>query len=165
MGKRSTWFVGVSLAIPVVLVGWVLVFLLLSDGLAAFGDDTQRSLKESAAFASQHAQKDCLPEAYRRMRECDGFSCEATCGMFLGHCLPLARPTPGFCEGVPSSFSPLDGARWQNAACERIGADEMTDCRKLAAVVQQHCTLPKPQRRTPTPAQCADAGAPVEASP
>lgn len=47
---------------------------------------------------------------------------------FVEECLRAARPTEGFCDGVPEIWK-LQDSEWSKKQCERLGMDELrTSC-------------------------------------
>ena len=59
--------------------------------------------------------------------------------VWLAGCLGAARPTQGFCDGVPPESEIMRSATWRVARCDahRLGGD--STCPNILAEVQQHC--------------------------
>ena len=83
--------------------------------------ELQRVSDDAAAFAAEHEQADCEPEARRRLAACDGLWCEIQTPIFTKQCLKQARPSRGLCDEIPST--PLDAALWPARRCTDVTAD------------------------------------------
>jgi len=58
---------------------------------------------------------------------------------FVEECLKASRPTPGFCQGVPSYWSMKDD-EWKAAQCRKVGMDESkTGCSSVFQTQIEFC--------------------------
>jgi len=92
---------------------------------------------DATAFAGEHEQLDCAPEAFRRIDTCDGVWCQAQTPIFTRECLRRARPSPALCDDVPNSV--LHAAIWPMTRCGEIKADPDL-CRRILLEVMKACT-------------------------
>lgn len=95
-----------------------------------------RAKAEAKAFAGEHEQLDCAPEAFRRIDGCDGIWCLASTPEFTRECLRRAAPSPGLCDEVPDST--VLALAWPTTACLEIEADPQL-CRRILAELVKVC--------------------------
>ncbi len=99
---------------------------------------------EAKGFAAGADKEGCLHETLRRMNACDpgelvGSVCRGKLGAFFKMCLRHARPTAGFCDGVPRASEILDTVSWSMARCEGLGRPGDQGCTRLVAEIGRHC--------------------------
>jgi len=94
---------------------------------------------EAEAYAGGTDQAGCLAEAVRRFDECSGLMCEVKTKIFLENCARMARPTEGFCEGVPSGNEIMATVNWSLARCEALGKPGDQPCTRLVRGIQDVC--------------------------
>jgi hypothetical protein len=59
---------------------------------------------------------------------------------FTEACLKSGKPTPGFCDGVPSYWSTKD-SEWKINQCRKAGMDEeKTGCMHVFKAKHNHCS-------------------------
>lgn len=93
--------------------------------------------EEGMAWGKSRLDQQCLEESLRRDRFCSDLICEAGLADFYAGCLSSARPSAGFCNGVPAFEGP-DGTRWRASRCRVVGRSDRV-CRNLMASAQHHC--------------------------
>ena len=94
---------------------------------------------ESAAFAKDHTQQECLDEAIRRYDNCADFACHLRNNIFLLEVLRSAQPTPGFCDEVPGRTDIWNSAMWRVQKCQEIGRPDQF-CHELFGTIQKFCS-------------------------
>jgi hypothetical protein len=99
-------------------------------------NEFKRIDEDAAAFAAEHEQLDCAPEAFRRLDGCDGIWCQAQTPIFTQECLKRARPSPTLCDEMPDSM--LQTALWPANQCREIEADPEL-CRRILLEVMKAC--------------------------
>jgi len=57
----------------------------------------------------------------------------------MNSCLQVSRPTPNFCDSVPSRLEFTESVRWQMDECKRHGLAPERQCGQLFQQVQQYC--------------------------
>jgi hypothetical protein len=138
-----TW---VKVVLVVVLVG----FAAMAVGLVvaarwlrhrgqSLARETERISVEAEQFGKGKDGEACVTESLARLKNCDGFICEAKMKMFLVTCLNAANTTPETCKGVPNPNELVAGVRWQLAECSRRGFENDQRCTRLVQGLQVHC--------------------------
>ena len=89
----------------------------------------------------------CLDAAIERLRKDDGLPSAVKTNLFLAACLSVARPSPGFCEGVPATIDFLKSIEWRTRRCQEMRLSPNA-CGQLLATVQTHCRRTEPPRCT-----------------
>jgi hypothetical protein len=119
----------------------------LKDLRGPLEEGAKRNLEEAIAFAAEHEQSECAPEALRRIDACDGIWCEVGTPQFTKECLSRARPSPALCDGIPKSF--VKAALWPASEClERPVEPQL--CRRVLLEVLTFCTTKRePASREP----------------
>lgn len=120
-------------------------------GLGAWWSSKQRELrsmgikteKRASAFAKTHDEEACVKESIGQLRKCDGLVCRAVAGVFLDKCLPLSRPTPGFCSGDPKHDEIMAAATWAVGYCQQRAPDLQQECARMVNKVAEHCERPR----------------------
>ncbi len=108
------------------------------DELKAQGDAAKA---EGAAWAVGRDQAACVTEALARSaKESDtAITYHALNGVWLQTCLGAATPTPGLCDGVPSTDAITETVTWRLAYCEARGRGQDQSCQRLLSSIQDHC--------------------------
>jgi hypothetical protein len=77
------------------------------------------ALAEGREFGRRTDQDGCLREGMMRLKGAEEPSTSqlAANDAFIGECLSVSRPTPGFCEGVPS----VPYREWVADQCRQLG--------------------------------------------
>jgi len=99
--------------------------------------ELERVGDDAAAFAADHEQADCEPEARRRLAACDGLWCEIQTPIFTKQCLRQARASRALCEDMPAS--PLEAALWPARRCSDFPADAQI-CQRIELEVLKACS-------------------------
>jgi hypothetical protein len=105
--------------------------------------------KEGAEFGKKTDDAGCLAEGLRRHRAHHGFSDAILNNLFLGGCFEAARPTSGFCDGVPQTKEMMESVRWRLKKCTDEGLSD-SYCGNLFGEVQKYCESDK-ARSAPSP--------------
>lgn len=101
-------------------------------------------MTEAVAYGKSHEERECLEASLTRLDACKGGAlgaakCHAMAGMFLDRCLPEARASAGFCEGVPPVGEILEGAQWSVGVCEGLGRAGQQPCGQLVSKLIPYC--------------------------
>ncbi|HKC52978.1 MAG TPA: hypothetical protein VKF60_19480 [Myxococcota bacterium] len=99
-------------------------------------DEFKRIGDDATAFAGEHEQLDCAPEAFRRIDACDGVWCKAQTPIFTQECLKRAQPSPTLCDEIPDSV--WQAAFWPTSQCREIETDPDL-CRRILLEVLKSC--------------------------
>ena len=99
---------------------------------------------EAHAFAQTHEEVECLDSSFERLDACSGgpvdqTMCRALAGIYLDECLPKARRTEGFCEGVPSMDSIMEGATWAAGVCGELDRAGDQACGRHVSQLIRYC--------------------------
>jgi hypothetical protein len=98
--------------------------------------------REGARFGMVRDEAACFSESQRLAAEAATPAASLRVGSFLRGCLEYSRPTPGFCENVPSPRSFGQTAAWQQHRC-----GDNVHCRSVLPVVQTYCAGGRPKRQ------------------
>jgi hypothetical protein len=96
----------------------------------------ERIRDDALAFAAEHEQEDCVPEAFGRLETCDGVWCKAQTPLFTRECLRNARPTADLCDSVPDSLPAA--LLWSSATCVDIDAEPQI-CERILRELVRAC--------------------------
>jgi len=118
----------------------MLVGLLLVVGLAWWFTGYEEQIDAARAFAATSSQKQCVPEALRRLESCMDMSCANAESAFLGECLGFAKVSPSLCEGVPRELVSDHTVAWAFRECRGIKAPQPYCSLVLGALLGQ-CAL------------------------
>ena len=147
--KKTRWWLvilvvfGILSVLGIAVIGGVVWwFSANKDRLVGEG---KTAMAEGSAFAADHDQSACVDEGLRKVSGCDGIMCEATSKIFMKTCVDQAKPTSGFCEGVPPRNEIMKTSRWIIAECQRRGrkSDDQR-CQRLLQAVPESCEKPQP---------------------
>ena len=141
----------------VLIVGGLLVLMIVA---AAFGlvyvakrygpaivEAGKHSFEEGRDYGRRTDNEGCVTEAAARHGRGGGLGDAINNNLFIHACLDASRPTPGFCDDVPSAFEFVKSAHWQLDECKRYGLAPESQCGQLFQQVQQFC---EQRRRTGT---------------
>jgi len=115
----------------------------LKDLKGPMDAELARSVADATAFAAEHEQSDCAPEAFRRIDTCDGIWCQVGTPDFAKECLQRARPSAALCGEVPESA--LKAALWPATKCLGIAAEPQL-CRRILLEVVKVCAAKRATR-------------------
>ena len=101
--------------------------------------ENRQALEEGREYGRLTDDVGCLNEAVARQTRVTGFRDMLKNNFFTRACLESARPTPGFCEGVPRRFEFVKGVAWQAQQCEKYGLRPETQCAQFFQQIQQYC--------------------------
>ncbi len=87
----------------------------------------------------------CLDAAVERLRADGNLPPAVKTNLFFNACLGAARPSPGFCDGVPPPSDFLKSIEWRTRRCQELQLSPST-CGQLLAIVQTHCARAAPPR-------------------
>jgi len=102
--------------------------------------------EEGQAFGAGKEGSQCLDEALRRVRDCNGIMCEARVRLFLSSCLPSAAPSPPLCTNAPPRSEMMRTAMWAVNECGSRGMIGSQPCTRLMREVQKYCESKASQR-------------------
>ncbi|MFL6375286.1 MAG: hypothetical protein ACJ73D_11520 [Pyrinomonadaceae bacterium] len=100
--------------------------------------NTADYMAKGAAFGQVSDQPGCIQEGMLRARATTAVAAnyDGLTAYFVDSCLRSSRPTPDFCELVPSS----DVAAWENVQCEKAGPDiSQTVCLAVLDTQVKYC--------------------------
>jgi hypothetical protein len=141
--KTSPWLIVVAclgvvafgvLAVIVGIVWWVSAN---KDRLASMAKESEQAAQE---YAKDHDQDECIGEGLRKIDLCDGIMCRANAKIFTERCILHARPTTGFCDGVPLAGEIMKTVAYCREQCTRRGrrADDQ-NCSQIMQAVAPAC--------------------------
>lgn len=107
------------------------------EALVAEGRATQA---DAEAFARDAEQRGCVAEALSRTDVCDSIRCEIQTAIFVTTCLDAARPSGGFCDGIPPRTELVASAQWALERCAELDRDGDRSCTRVFEKVQRSCT-------------------------
>ena len=129
--------VGLLVVLGVVaVVGLFYVAKKYGPGLMEAG---KHSMEEGREYGRRTDNEGCVTEAVARHTRAHGISDMIGNGLFFRTCLDASRPTPGFCDDVPTRLEFMKSARWQLDECKRRGLSPENQCGQLFQQVQQFC--------------------------
>lgn len=140
-GGPAVWKIVLAVAAAGVLVlglavaGFVWWLDKNKDRLKAEGDAVEARGRE---FAQGADQAGCVAEARSRLKGA-GFMEQVRGRLFLSACLKAAKPTEGFCEGVPPGDSIMATVAYRLEKCADAPEGERDACGRLLDEVQEHC--------------------------
>lgn len=115
-----------------------LVYVTMKHG-PALVEAGKQSIEEGQAYGRGTDEEGCVGEAASRHGRSDGVTAAIKTSLFLHACLDVSRPTPHFCDTVPSRTEFMKGAQWQLDECKRYGLNPEQQCGQLFQQVQQYC--------------------------
>jgi hypothetical protein len=108
--------------------------------------EAKKVAEEGRAFGEGKEGSQCVDEALRRLRDCNGIMCEARVRLFLSGCLPSAAPSPELCTNAPPRSEVMRSAMWAVNECGRRGMSGSHACTRLMGEVQKYCETKASQR-------------------
>jgi hypothetical protein len=107
-------------------------------------ESTKQDEIEGRDFGRTVDQSACIAEGMRRSKSIGliDLSRGVRLATFTDACLEASRPTPNFCDGVPSFWSMKD-SEWGAAECRKAGVDpERTACIHVTKRKHEVCSKP-----------------------
>ena len=101
--------------------------------------ENRQALEEGQEYGRRTDDVGCLNEAVARQARVTGFRDMLKNNFFMRSCLEVARPTPGFCEGVPGRLEFTRSIAWQAQQCKRYGLGPEQQCSQFFQQVQMYC--------------------------
>lgn len=126
------------------------------DALIARGK-AQITEGRSAGLATDN--QGCVDQSISRYKAEPGFTGTIATNLFMQACLQVSKPTPGFCDQVPTEVEFMKSSQWRFEQCKRFDLSSDRYCQQLFAPVQRFCDKSMPgleEGRDPFP----DASAP-----
>ena len=133
----------------VLIVGGLLLVLLVASLVGLFFvakryvpelvEAGKQNTEEGRRYGSLTDNEGCVAEAATRHKRAEGIGDLFKETFFLQSCLEASRPTPGFCDDVPSRLEFMKSARWQLDECKRRGLTPESQCGQLFQQVQHFC--------------------------
>jgi hypothetical protein len=120
------------------IVGGGACFYIVSRFGKEFAEDAKRRQEEGQSFGQNADNAACLKEALDRNRKDGSFTSLISVNVFLATCLKESKPTPGFCDGVPSLQDKEATAGWASRKCAET-QQSGKGCEALYTVVQSYC--------------------------
>ena len=105
-------------------------------------ESTAKYEVEGREFGKTRDQRACMDEGMRRSKSVGVIDMGAALALatIVDACLENSRPTPNFCDGVPSFWS-LKETEWGKVECRRAGIDpEKTGCIHVTKRKHQFCS-------------------------
>ena len=106
-----------------------------------FGESANQEADAGREFAKTVDQQGCMTESLRKSKSfaLTDFTKGINLAAFAGGCLDNAKPTAGFCDGVPPYWS-TDDSKWGANECQKAGLDpEKTACMHVFQVKHRFC--------------------------
>src|SRR3954466_4206744 len=101
-----TWLkvvlVVVGLFVVLAVVGVVGLFYVAKKYGPGLMEAGKHSMDEGQEYGRRTDNEGCVNEAVARHARASGIGDMISNGIFMRACLEASRPTPGFCDGVPS---------------------------------------------------------------
>jgi hypothetical protein len=139
-----TWLKGILITLGVIIVlvsavgtGIYVWWQRNGEAMIASG---RVAMDEGSRFAAGKDSWACADEAARRSKGA-GFNEAINAGVFLGHCLPVAKLAPGFCDGVPGPTDILAGVSWQAQLNQKYGLSPPFETTALPQQIQKFCAV------------------------
>lgn len=122
----------------VALVAGVLYFTSDKD----FDRKYEASKVEGGEFGKATDQQGCMQEGLKRAKKMNIFNINQLMinKGFVSECLTASRPTPGFCNGVPSKWT-SGFTEWEEKQCKKVGMDDVqTGCKSVFEEKVEFCS-------------------------
>ncbi len=94
---------------------------------------------EAKDFGGKTDNQGCVNESISRYKREPGFSSAISNSIFMRTCLDASKPTPGFCNDVPTETEFMKSAEWRRDQCSRIDLSKDNYCQQLFKPVQDYC--------------------------
>ncbi|MBP6820148.1 MAG: hypothetical protein KA368_01320 [Acidobacteria bacterium] len=143
------WKIGLSIAAGLMLV------LMLGVGacfyfVSQIAGDVKEDQKAAERFGETADEEACLKETLARSKDKSGISAVASNAIFLGTCLQKSKPTPGFCDAIPTSDDKEATKAWVKTKCKDLGQSDLT-CGSIYGAVIGHCQSRNRRQAEPEP--------------
>ena len=143
------------LVVAVLGIGAVIAGLLVARRYGPeLVQENRQAMEEGQEYGRRTDDAGCLNEGVARQARVAGFRDMLKNNFFMRSCLEVARPTPGFCEGVPGRLEFMKSVGWQAEQCKRHGLGPEQQCSQFFQQIQQFC-----EERGRRPAPAANVGA------
>jgi hypothetical protein len=156
-----TWvkvFLAIVIIVAVLGVGAIIAGLLLARKYGPeLVQENGQAMDEGREYGRRTDDVGCLNEAVARQARVEGFRDMLKNNFFTRSCLEVARPTPGFCDGVPGRLDFMKSIAWQAEQCKRHGLGPEQQCSQFFQQIQQFC---EERGRTIRPVPNTNGGAP-----
>lgn len=139
--------IGLGIGCGLLLTGGLVLILgyfALNYVESRLGESTGPFEIEGREFGKKTDQQGCITEGMRRSKSIGllDFSRAMELPAFRDSCLETSRPTPNFCDGVPSFWS-MKESEWGAAQCRKAGINpETTGCVHVTKRKHQFCSKP-----------------------
>jgi hypothetical protein len=137
-----TWLKGTLIALGAIIVlvtavgvGGYLWWQNNGEAMIASG---RAAMQEGSRFGAGKDSWACADEAARRTKG-GGFNDAINGGLFVAHCLPVAKLAPGFCDGVPGPTDILASVSWQAQLNQKYGLTPPFETAALPQEIQKFC--------------------------
>jgi hypothetical protein len=101
--------------------------------------ENRQAMDEGREYGGRTDDVGCLNEGVARQAHVTGFRDMLKNNFFTRSCLEVARPTQGFCEGVPGRLDFMKSVAWQAQECKRYGLGPEQQCSQFFQQIQQVC--------------------------
>jgi len=130
----------VAIVVVVLIVGvvgaGVFWWMRNKDALMARAKEVVTEAKD---FGRKTDNQGCVDEGISRYKKEPGFSSAISNSIFMSTCLDASKPTPGFCNDVPTKNEFMKSAEWRRDQCRRIDLSKDNYCQQLFQPVQVYC--------------------------
>ncbi len=99
---------------------------------------TKKGMEEGAELGKTSDKNVCLAESIKRLEGDSSMTSAISASLFMSSCLDSAKPTPGFCDGVPPQSEMTKSVEWIVKKCKEEGSSGQ-GCQQLMQVVIRHC--------------------------
>jgi hypothetical protein len=141
--KTSPWLIVlacfgiVALLVIAAIAGFALWLNANKGRLAEMAKESEQAAQ---AYGAEHDQEECLGEGLRKIDVCDGIMCRANAKVFTERCIIHARPTSGFCDGVPATGEIMKTVAYcQNQCTKRGRKPDDQNCSQIMQAVAPAC--------------------------
>ena len=133
----------VLLVVGVIAAG-IFWFSRNKDNLIARGK-AQVTEGHTAGLAADN--QGCVDQSIARYKAEPGFTGTIATSLFMQSCLQVSKPTPGFCDEVPTEREFMKSSQWRFEQCKRVDLSSDQYCQQLFAPVQRFCDKSMPGMR------------------
>src|SRR5580765_1146010 len=127
--------IGLLLIVGVVGAG-VFWWMRNKDALMARAKEVVTEAKD---FGRNTDNQGCVDESISRYKKEPGFASAISNSIFMSTCLDASKPTPGFCNDVPTKTECMRSAEWKREQCSRVDLSKDSYCQQLFKPVQDYC--------------------------
>lgn len=129
--------IGGLLLLGIIVVGGFVYWVYQNKG--KFVQTAEQVLKDGKEFGEKTNNIGCMNEALSRHKQDKSLTGRISTATFLGVCLSVSDPSPGFCDGVPRDDEILKSANWRLKKCSDAGLQNDQGCQQIFGVVQKYC--------------------------